>query len=123
MIKKIAFALIFVCLLIAIPLGIAGYERVELGAGGLALLQTTARDLENFKIEIPNIPQIPLFESPKGIELVLNFLSKVVNGLSYVINFVILVLNYVIQLIEYAVILIKNLITFKNNVQPYVPQE
>lgn len=115
MIKKIVFSLLFVCLCIAIPLAIAGYTKVELGKSGLALLNITARDLENFKIEIPDIPAIPKFNVDNGAVLVLNFLIDIVNGLSTLINFIVDILNIVIQFIQYVVILIKNIITFKDS--------
>lgn len=120
MIKKISISLIFLCLLIAIPLALMGYKKVELGTPGLALLRVSAIQLEQYKVEIPDIPQIPLFNAGGGWLVVLDFLIKVVNGLTTFINFLVDIFNYIIKIIEYIVIIIKNLITFKDSVQPLI---
>lgn len=115
MIKRIGAFLILGCLLIAIPLAILGYEKVELGGPFLAVMNQTSKDLQNFKIAIPDIPKIPLFESPQGFELVLNFLIKVTNGISGVLNFLIMLINTIIQLLEFIFLMVKNGIAFKNS--------
>lgn len=116
MIRKISIILIFACLLIAIPLALMGYEKVELGGPFLAFMRTTSDDLNNYKITIPDIPKIPAFEEPKGLQVVLNFLVRVVNGLSTLLNVIIMVLNELIQLLEFFFLMIRNLITFKDTI-------
>lgn len=111
--------MIFLSLVIAIPLAVLGFKRVELGTAGMSLIKTTSIELNNFKIEIPSIPMIPQFKTPNGFELVLNFLIAVVNGLSTLVNFIITLLNIIIQLLEFIFLIIKNLIQFKDSVTPY----
>lgn len=118
MLKKISISLIFVCLLIAIPLALLGYEKVELGTPFMALMSNTSRQLESYKVSIPDIPMIPAFEEPQGILVVVQFLLKVVNGISTLLNVIIMVLNSLIQLLEFIFLLLKNLITFKDSIQP-----
>lgn len=118
MIRKMTLSIIFVCLCIAIPLAMLGYKKVELGTPFLALMSTTTRDLNNYKVQIPDIPRIPLFENPEGILIVIQFLIKVVNGLTALINVIILVVNYVIQILEFLVLLVRNLIQFKDSLEP-----
>lgn len=115
MIKKISLTLVFLCLIIAIPLAILGYKKVEIGSSGLALIKMTSQQLQDYSIEIPNIPMIPKFDVGNGWLVVLNFLIDVVNGLSSLINFIIYLLNIVIQLLEFIVLIIRNLIVFRDN--------
>lgn len=118
MIKKISLSFIFVCLLIAIPLALLGYKKVELGSPFLALMANTTRQLEGYKVTIPDIPMIPAFEEPEGIMVVVQFLLKVVNGISTLLNVIIMLLNSLIQLLEFIFLLLKNLISFKDSIQP-----
>lgn len=127
MIKRIVACLLFFCLIIAIPLAIAGVERVELGGAFMALLRNTSKELNTYKIEIPNIPSIPRLNSATGFMVVIDLLISFINGLVNLLNFVVMILNYVIQVLEFFCLLIKNLFTFRDNLQesgdsfPYLP--
>lgn len=116
MIKKIIASAILLCLFIAIPLYVLGFEKVTLGAPFLAFMKNCSRELNDFAIAIPDIPQISKFEAPAGIFVVINFMIDLVNGLSSFINFVILMCNQIIQLLQFIFIIVKNLITFKDTI-------
>lgn len=114
MIKRIIGAGILLCLFIAIPLSIAGITHVEIGSAFMGFLKSCNRDLENFKIEIPQIPQIPRFENPSGFFVVVDILVSFINGISQFINFGIMISNYFIQLLEFITIILINLVSMRN---------
>lgn len=114
MIKNVVVALFFFDLIIAGMLITFGVSKVELGAPFMAFMKQCNDDLLAFKVEIPNIPQIPKFESGNGWLLVLDFLINIVNGLSNLVNVIINILNVLIQLFEFSIIIIKNLFTLRD---------
>ena len=114
MIRKIIFSSIFVLLLFSISLYLFGVRRVELGSTFLSFMKNCSRELENFKISIPNIPSIPLMDEVNGILIVVDLLTKFFNGLINVINFIILILNTVIQVLQFLFILLKNFISSRD---------
>lgn len=125
MIKKIIFGGIFLCLCIAVPLAIMGYDHVTLGPTFVAFMRNVSNDLEGFKIAIPDIPKIPKFQPQiaDGNDI-LTFLANLLNGIIFIVNMLVTVLNSIsmvinlaIQLIEALFIIIKNLITFKDSLQ------
>lgn len=115
MIKRIIAYLILFCLIIAVPLSLAGITRVELGGSFLALMKNTSRELNEFKIAIPSIPNIPKLDQVGGIWEVINVLVTFINGFVNVLNFLVTILNYAIQLIQFLVLLIKNMIVFRDS--------
>lgn len=127
MIKRIIAYLIFGCLIVALPLSIAGITRVQLGGPFLAVLKLTNQQLNDFTIAIPSIPQIPKMDKLNGFFQVVNLLITFFNGLINLINFIITIVNYIIKLIEFLVILVKNLIFFRDSLRqaqdtfPYLP--
>lgn len=127
MIKKIIFSGIVLCLFIAVPLALLGYTKVELGQPFLGLMKAVSRDLNNFKIAIPEIPHIPTFEEESasgGLEVLFNILNVIINFFNMIItliNAVVGIFNVVLQLLECIVLVIKNLITFKDSVIDYNP--
>ena len=125
MIKKIVFFGIFLCLCIAVPLALMGYDHVTLGPSFIALMRNCNNDLNNFTIAIPNIPTIPRIPTENGagdagiLEVLINLANALITFVNVIINIInvaVQVINIVIQLIEFIVILIKNLITFKDSV-------
>lgn len=127
MVKKIIFSGIVLCLFIAIPLALMGYKQVELGTPFLALMRSVSRDLDSFKIEIPDIPKIPKFSSQEAsgvLEVLFNILNAIINFFNviiFLINTVADVVNIIIQLIQVIVLIVKNLITFKDSIAAYNP--
>lgn len=127
MIKKIIVGLFFLCLFIAIPLSLAGITRVELGGSFMALMKNTSRELNDFKVAIPNIPNIPLLDKVGGFWEIVKILTNFINGFVNVLNFIVMILNYAIQLIQFLVLLVKNLILFRDSLSesedifPYLP--
>ena len=119
MIHKIIASLFLICLFIAIPLSLMGIERVELGEPFLSFMSTCNYELSNFKIEIPDIPTIPVFDDASGFSLVIDVLIKFVNIIIVIINTIADVINVVIQLIQFICIVVKNLITFKDSLVDY----
>lgn len=109
MIKKIILSLFLGCLFIAIPLSLAGIHRVSLSDGVISFLQNCSRELNDFKVEIPQIPKIPTI-NVGFLDVLINF----INGFVILINFVITLVNIIIQLLEFLFIIIKNLITLKD---------
>lgn len=116
MIKKIIVSTFFVLLLFSISLYLAGITHVELGSHAMAFLKNCSRELESFKIAIPNIPSIPNMEDVNGFMVVVDVLVKFINGLVNVLNFIILVLNTLIQLIQFIFIILKNFISMRNEI-------
>lgn len=109
MIKRVIGYTLLACCFIAIILYGLGLRKVEIGSGFLAFLQNTNRELENYKIVIPDIPQIPRIQ---GIFVVaIDFLNAMVN----VLNFCITLFNVAIQIIQFVVLLVKNFIVIAKN--------
>lgn len=119
MINKIIFSTFAICLFIAIPLAVMGYTKVELGEPFLALIQQVNKDLADFKIEIPDIPSIPLFENADGFLAVINVLIKFVNIIIWLLNALADLINVVLQLIQTIVLFVKALINFKDSIANY----
>lgn len=102
------------CLFIAIPLSIAGVEHVDISGPFLSLMKNTSRELEEYKIAIPEIPSIPRLENVSGFFAVVDVLVSFINGFIKLLNFIVTIINVVIQLFQYIFLLIKNLIIFKD---------
>ena len=115
MIRNILYSLIFICLMFAVSLSMFGITHVELGAPFMSFLQSTNRQLNDFKIAIPSIPLIPLMEQTNFFMALLNVLVSFVNGLSNLINFIITIVNIVIQLLQFIFILLNNFITMRDD--------
>lgn len=114
MIKKITIVSIFLCLLIAIPLSLLGIKKVEIGPAFMSFMNTCNKDLNSFKIAIPNIPKIPSPPNLNGFWAILNAFISFGNFIIGVFNVGITFLNIIIQLIEFLIIVIKNLTSFKD---------
>lgn len=114
MIKNILYSLIFICLMFAISLSMFGVTHVELGAPFMSFLQQSNRELNDFIIEIPSIPMIPLMEKTNALMLILNVLITFVNGLSNLINFLITIVNIIIKVLQFVFILLNNFITMRD---------
>lgn len=122
MLRRIVVSIIFISLLIAIPLSLMGYKQVELGTPFLALMKSVSRDLEEFKIAIPDIPNIPAFESGQsGWFDALNVLISIGNAFIGIINILSMITNVVISVIQVVVLVVKNLINFKDVIAQYNP--
>ena len=119
MVNKIIFSTFTICLFIAIPLAIMGYEKVELGEPFMAMISQVNNELNNFKIEIPDIPTIPIFENASGFLAVLNVLIKFVNMIIWILNAFCDLINVILQLIQTIVLFVKALVTFKDNIANY----
>lgn len=126
MIKRIIASIILICLFIAIPLALMGYKKVELGAPFLALMNNVSKDLAEFKIEIPSIPMIPKYELQEasgGLEVLINILNALINFVNMlitIVNALVTCINVVIQLLQVIFLVIKNLVTFKDSIQPVI---
>lgn len=114
MIKRIIACGFLLCLFVAIPLALMGIEKVELGSPFLAFLKNCNRELNDFKIEIPNVPHIPNLDVQNDFLAFVNVVINFINGLVNVINFVVMFFNVIISVLQFLFILIKNLITFKD---------
>lgn len=114
MIKKIIFAAIVLCLFIAIPLALLGITHVELGQPFMTFLRNCNIELNQYKVVIPNIPDIPSPPNPSGWLLILNAFVAFANFFVRIINVFTSILSTVIQLFQFIFILIKNLITLKD---------
>ena len=113
MIKKISISLIFVCLIIAVFLMVAGVRSVELGVPFYTFMKSITREVDNSPIQIPDIPPIPHTDiSTDGWNNVLNVLIDFVNFLTTILNFVIAILNFVIRVLTFLFLIIKNFRSF-----------
>lgn len=124
MIKKIIFALILLCLFIAIPLAVFGIKHVDIGPSFIAFMHQTSRDLEGWKINIPDIPFIP---QPEQVSLdggFLDFLQNlgyaIVSFLNFIVRFFNVCISFInacIQFIQFIFTLLKNLIAFTDTLK------
>lgn len=126
MIKKIAFSLIFVCMLIALPLALMGLHHVSVGGAFLSFLKGANAELQQFKFEIPSIPSVPTPAESGGWWDVLGVLVSIANAFIGFCNFAISFMNVLIAIVQFVVIMIRRLITLKdtlaiNPISSYVP--
>lgn len=119
MLKRIVAISTLVCLFIAIPLAIMGIKRVDLGQPFLALMKAVNSDLQNYRIEIPNIPLIPLGSQSGGGWEVLKVVVNFFNFFIQIINIFIQVFNVIIQLFQCIFLVVRHLITFKDTLANY----
>lgn len=122
MIKKIVgYSLLFFAM-IALFLALAGIKEANLSPSFIAFLKNTSREMESWKVAIPNIPDIPKIEDinqGEWYEFAVNALNGIIsflNGLVVLLNFIIMALNTLIQLLEFIFFIIKNLIVMKDNI-------
>ena len=111
--------MILICLFIAIPLSIMGIKKVELGEPFLALMRASTRDVEQYKVAIPSIPFIPVFENASGFQLILNAFIRFLNIFVWLLNAISSVTNVVIQFLQFIFFMIRNLINFKDTLANY----
>lgn len=125
MIKKIVFSLIFVCMLIAIPLALMGIRHVNVGGPFLSFLRGASLELNQYKVGIPTIPNVPTPQETGGWWDVLQVLVSIANGFVGICNFAITFMNTIVQLLQFVFIIIRRLITLKDtlaaNPGSYVP--
>lgn len=115
MIKRIIGFFFLGCLIIAIPLAIAGITHVDIGGSFVAFLKQCDHDFMLVNgIEIPNIPDIPKPPNTGGWWDVLGALIDFANFIVLLINVVTSVANVIISLIKYIIIIIKNVFTFRD---------
>lgn len=124
MIRKIILGLFLLCLFIAIPLATVGIRHVELGPAFIGFMNQTSKDLQAWKLTIPDIPNIPDIDfktPPNGFVEVLTGifqgLMSFINIIITIINVFIGMLNMVIQFTQYVFTLLKNLIAFTDTLK------
>lgn len=125
MIKKIICALILLCLFIAIPLAVFGIKHVDIGPSFIAFMHQTSRDLEGWKINIPDIPFIPqpdmVSTGGNNILAVLQSLGyAIVSWLNFIVRFFNVCISFInacIQFIQFIFTLLKNLIAFTDTLK------
>ena len=115
MIKKVIFAGVVLCLFIAIPLALMGIRHVELGQPFMTFLRNCNLELNQYKVEIPDIPKIPTPPNPSGWQLILKAFVSFMNFFVDVINVFTSIISTIIQLFQFIAIMIKNLITLKDS--------
>ena len=119
--RIIGVSMLFFCL-IALGLSISGIDHVDVGVPFMAFMSQCSRDLESFKVEIPNIPLIPRWELPQDDTTdLLTMLASIVNFFVFFGNMVVTnlnifvgLINVVIQLIQFLFIVLRNIIHFKD---------
>lgn len=119
MFKRIIAVIMLLCLLIAVPLALLGIKRVELGEPFLALMHAVTKDLNNFKVEIPDIPLIDFGDKVGAGWDVIKAIASFFNFFIRIINVFILLINIVIQLFQVIFLVVRHLITFKDTLQSY----
>lgn len=114
--KKIVVFFFFFFMVIALFLVLGGRrEPIAFDNTYYNFLQRIAISTNQFKLEIPNIPQIPHLDNVGFAWDVLNVLIKFVNIIVNVLNVIVLIFNKVIELITFIVILLKEIITFRDS--------
>lgn len=124
MIRKIILGLFLFCLFIAIPLAAIGIKHVEIGPAFIGFLKQTSRDLESWKLTIPNIPKIPdfVYETPTNgfNEVMIGIFQGMMtffNIIISILNAIVGMLNMAIQFTQYVFTLMKNLIAFSDTLK------
>lgn len=117
MIKKIAVTGLFLMLLLAFALAIAGVERVSLGKPFMDFLTRTSLDMDTLKFKIPSLTEIDYLDTTKNSwNIAINIGAGVVNVFIKIINFVIWLLNTIWSLITFIYFIIKNGIDMKDTI-------
>lgn len=124
MVRKIILGLFLLCLFIAIPLAAVGIRHVEIGPAFIGFMNQTNRDLDAWKLAIPNIPKIPdfVYETPTNgfMEVMIGIFQGMMNFFNIIVsilNAIIGMLNMVIQFTQYVFTLLKNLIAFTDTLK------
>lgn len=104
------------------------FHEVEIGADFLSFVRQCSNELNNNKIEIPNIPQIPMIEdiSAEGdsnwwsqvLDFFINFANgffTFINAVINILNFFVQTINIIIQLLQFIFILLRNIFTLRDN--------
>lgn len=90
---------------IALFLKLNGVDHIEFGDGYYRFMSNVLQNSVAFKMEIPNIPEIP----PIGNGF-LDLLVGFINGLISIINILIIMVNVVIKLLSFILGLAKTII-------------
>lgn len=114
--KKIVVFFFFFFMVIALFLALGGRrEPIAFDNTYYNFLQRIALSTSQYKIEIPNIPQIPHIDNVgfgwTVLNVIINFFNIVIN----VLNVIVLIFNKIIELITFIVILLKEIITFRDS--------
>lgn len=117
MIKKIAVTGLFLMLILAFALAIAGVDRVSLGKPFMDFLTKTSLEMETLNIKIPNLSEIDYLDTTNNSwNIAINIGAGVINVFIKIINFVIWLLNTIWSLITFIYFIIKNGIDMKDTI-------
>lgn len=124
MVNKIICSFFFIELIVALLIGVywsandIPIHQVTLSTEFLAFMKNCSNELNQFKLEIPQIPSIEYFNTDDNTwYLILNAFIGFVNGISGIINFLVMIINYLLELISFIFIMVKNLFALIDNVQ------
>lgn len=115
MIKRMIGVFLIYGVFVASVIHALGFTQVDMSNGFRALLTQANVYFNEFKFEIPAIPQIP--DVPHDINLA-TFLNSVISFLNFVVgllNFVVMALNGVLAILQFAFWFVGAIITFANN--------
>lgn len=110
MITRIVSYLFLGLLFFSFFLAIVGVTHISTGDEYYSFLGSVSQRFESWKIEIPNIPNVPRMNDGsagdgdnifKAFRMFVNFFVEVINAIIGILNIVILVVNIVIQLIQF----------------------
>lgn len=114
MINRIIFSLFFICLIIAIFLLGFGITHVDIGTDFYAFMAGVSVRMNDFKIDIPNIPQIDAGSVQSGG---INALVNIGNFFINFLNVIITIINLVNKVTEFFIIIIVQFVEMLINVK------
>lgn len=131
MINRIIVSFFFAELLLAVGISLVWFaggvepHQIQLGTPFISFMNSCNRDLNSFKIAIPNIPSIPSLDAIREInnfwDVIVNLLVNIanafftfLNGVIKLLNFLIQIINVVIELLEFIFIILKNAIVLRD---------
>lgn len=125
MIQKVSLYFILPMCILAFFLALVGVERIQFGDDYYLFLKNVSASFENWRLEIPDIPKVPLIQkqdyssSGKILQVLIsigNFFANFLNVLIGIINIITNILNIVIQLIQFIMTCIYQCKDFINRV-------
>lgn len=114
MFKRIVTYCIFAFLLIALVLKIGGINKVEFNDSYYSFFQKINGMYSTWRLDIPNIPQLPSMVNTGGFVLILNAFISFANGIVTIVNIVVLTVNFLINVIQFILTIFSSVVWFRD---------
>lgn len=115
-ITRIVMFLVFPLAFIAMLISLTGFKGpIQFDESYYNFLQKVSLDMNSWKINIPDIPPIPLAEGVGAGWDILRVLTNIVNFIVILLNIIIGILNTIIELVQFIIALIRNVVGFSES--------